>query len=156
MKHANHKTLFSLAVLIPSTLNSHFNMHFGHYVCLNKKSLWECAHCWVSLLIMTAQSAAVFYWLLLIRSVIIHGYKIRINMQHGSLPEKYCFSPFTKSECSKWHIQSIFVCALNPVKHGSTLWLLKTRRLLDLEPALLSDNLDCVLLSNKHLLHLGM
>lgn len=72
MKHVDHKTGFSLVVLIPSTLNTHFNMHFTHYVCVNKKSLWECAHCWVSLLIMTAQSAAVFYWLFLIRSMIIH------------------------------------------------------------------------------------
>lgn len=72
MKHVDHKTGFSLVVLIPSTLNTHFNMHFTQYVCVGKKSLWECAHCWVSLLIMTAQSVAVFYWLFLIRSMIIH------------------------------------------------------------------------------------
>lgn len=39
MKRVNHKTGFSLVVLIPSTLNTHFNMHFAHYVCVNKKSL---------------------------------------------------------------------------------------------------------------------
>lgn len=39
MKHVGHKTGFPLVVLIPSTLNTHFNMHFTHYVCVNKKSL---------------------------------------------------------------------------------------------------------------------
>lgn len=73
LKQWNTSTIklgFSLVVLIPSTLNTHFNMHFTHYVRVNKKSLWECAHCWVSLLIMTAQSAAVSDWL--IRRMIIH------------------------------------------------------------------------------------
>lgn len=39
MKHVGCKTGFSLVVLIPSTLNTHFNMHFTHYVCVSKKSL---------------------------------------------------------------------------------------------------------------------
>lgn len=54
---------------------------------------------------------------------------IRINMQYCMHPEKYCVFPLslslslpsTKFECSKLHIQSIFVCVFNPVKHGSTL-----------------------------------
>lgn len=92
-----------------------FNVLFGRGVRAQKESLWE-----------PLWSESVNYdsskCLRLPRRLFIST-KI-INMQQSMLPEKSLFlsfySPHTKFRRSKLHIQSIFVCVFNPVKHAAT------------------------------------